>query len=68
MKILLLKEEFRGLTFTRNNHSLGCSITFNSLIVPNDCYQNFYNQGFEFLFIEGEKIPDVKPKIKHSAK
>lgn len=66
-KILVLKNKYRGVTITRNNHQIG-TLTFNTLQVPPDCYRNLYDLGFDFMFDEVVKIPDIKPKIKHSTK
>ncbi len=70
MKALRLKEQFKGMTLTKNNPFLGCSVTFNALMVPIESYVNYYKAGFEFLFdiVDVEIEPQKKSKIKISTK
>ena len=47
--MLRLKDEFVGMTITKNIFNVGM-ITFDALKVPITAYQNYYDIGFDFLF------------------
>jgi len=61
MKILKIKKQYVGLTFTRLDANIGCNVTFNTLTTSAEYYKNFYTSGFDHLFdvIEVEEVEDV---------
>jgi len=59
MKKLKLKEEYKGVIVTRNHMKVG-KVTFNANSVKEEQYINFYNLGFEELFIEVEEAPKAE--------
>jgi hypothetical protein len=59
----ILKDEFKGLTFSKYNISKDYTIYFDSLKTPEEYYPNYYKAGFEFLFYSEKELIEKSLKI-----